>query len=128
MATALRTRTPLSAMRKNCVDCAGGNRKYVKFCTCDGLHSTRCEFWPYRFGNRPATIKDQRLVTPERMPPADIPLGAAVRCRLETFAAGVGERAEIEKDRPDWLGRAVRPIVKPPTLWFIGDSASETVR
>ena len=65
---------PLKAIRLTCLDCSGTSFKYVKYCPCDGVHSTRCELWPYRFGKRPGSVKDQRLVTPEAMPPADTQL------------------------------------------------------
>jgi hypothetical protein len=62
---------PLRAMRAECMECSGDNSKVVIWCTCDGLHSTRCELWPYRFGRRPATIRQKygpRLMTPGMMP------------------------------------------------------------
>ena len=65
------TQRPLKSMRLNCLECSGGSQKYVKFCTCDGLHSTACQFWPYRFGRRPESVADQRLVVPECMPAED---------------------------------------------------------
>ena len=39
-----------------------------------GPISTYCEFWPYRFGRRPGSVKDQRFVTPVCMPPAEADL------------------------------------------------------
>ena len=66
--------TPLKAIRQNCLECSGGSLKAVTYCSCNGLHSTRCHFWPYRFGRRPKSVKDRRLVMPEAMPPADTPL------------------------------------------------------
>ena len=65
---------PLRAMRRNCLECVGGSAKYAKWCPCDGVHSTYCEFWPYRFGRRPGSVKDQRFVTPVCMPPAEADL------------------------------------------------------
>ena len=70
----MKVHTPVAAIRRTCLDCAAGHRKFIKFCTCDGLHSIRCHLWPYRLGMRPSTVRDQRLVTPECMPSADIPL------------------------------------------------------
>ena len=66
-------RDPLKAIRANCLDCSG-TAKAVTWCSCDGLHSGWCDLWPYRFGRRPATIRQRvnpALVTPEMMPPAN---------------------------------------------------------
>jgi hypothetical protein len=72
-------------MRKTCLDCSGGSVKYVAYCPCDGLHSTRCELWPYRFGCRPENVHPRKYVTPEEMPGADVPLEdlptPAITCR-----------------------------------------------
>ena len=43
------------AVRAKCLDC-GGSNKYVQFCPCDGVNSTYCPLWPFRFGKRPKTI------------------------------------------------------------------------
>ena len=64
-------------VRRNCLECSGGLAKCVTWCTCDGLHSIRCEFWPFRFGVQPATFRARygdRLLTPEKMPPANVNL------------------------------------------------------
>jgi len=58
------------------------------------VHSTRCHFWPYRFGRRPKSIKDQRLVTPEAMPPVDIPLE-------ELSEGNLHDLPEVERDLVD---------------------------
>ncbi len=82
-------------VRRNCLNCCGGNAKYVTWCTCDGLHSTRCGFWPFRFGQQPATFRvkyGDRLVTPELMPPAHVNLDL-LPAALEKAAT-----AEIEVD------------------------------
>jgi hypothetical protein len=74
-----RTQTPLKAIRQRCLDCSGGSAKYATWCPCDGLHSTRCELWLFRFGIQPATVRPRygdRLLTPEKMPPANISLEA----------------------------------------------------
>ncbi len=34
----------------------------------DGIHSGMCPLWIFRFGKRPESVKDQRLVLPECMP------------------------------------------------------------
>ncbi|HUS90639.1 MAG TPA: hypothetical protein VM695_02275 [Phycisphaerae bacterium] len=67
----------LSAVRRNCPDCSGGSRKYVSYCPCDGVHSTRCEFWLFRFGMTPGKAKrryGKHAITPELMPPANTDL------------------------------------------------------
>lgn len=60
------TKSPLRAIRKHCLDCAGCSAKYVTWCS----HSGRCPLWPYRLGVRPATAyaKFPALLTPELMP------------------------------------------------------------
>ena len=63
----------LKAVRRNCVECSGGSPKYVAYCSCDGTHSTRCEFWPFRFGMNPETAASkygEKFLDPEQMPPA----------------------------------------------------------
>jgi hypothetical protein len=70
-------RSITKAIRRNCLECSGGNAKYVTWCPNDGLHSTRCEFWLFRFGIRPETAAQRygaELVTPELMPIADVDL------------------------------------------------------
>ena len=67
----------VKTVRKACLECSGGSPKYVVWCPCDGLHSTRCEFWPFRLGMKPATVQSRygdRLVSPQKMPPADVEL------------------------------------------------------
>jgi hypothetical protein len=70
----MKIQTPLKTIRKNCLECAGGSVKTITYCSCDGVRSPRCHFWPYRLVRRPQNVKDQRLVTPEAMPSEDIPL------------------------------------------------------
>lgn len=68
-------KTPLEAIRAHCLQCCE-SRLIVKFCTCDGLNSTKCPLWPFRFGKRPSTMKkgpDAYLLDPKKMPPADVP-------------------------------------------------------
>ena len=50
----MKTLRPLKAIRATCMECAG-TAKAVAYCTCDGLNSTKCQLWPYRFGIRPET-------------------------------------------------------------------------
>jgi hypothetical protein len=61
----------LKMVRRNCLDCSGGGAKHVTWCPCDGLHSTRCEFWPFRFGQGVEKVRRRygpQLATPELMP------------------------------------------------------------
>ena len=65
---------PMKMVRKTCLDCSE-NAKMVMYCPCDGVHSTRCHLWPYRFGIRPESAKrryGERFVTPELMPDANV--------------------------------------------------------
>ena len=67
-------RWPLRSIRAKCLDCSG-SAKGVMWCPCDGVHSTRCPLWPFRFGKRPETAKKRygdQLLTPELMPNADV--------------------------------------------------------
>jgi len=67
-----RESSPLAAIRAKCMDCAG-SFKVVKFCPCDGLNSTACPLWPFRFGKRPATVRRgplARFLDPDAMPDA----------------------------------------------------------
>ncbi len=77
--TSIKVLSPLRAMRAGCLDCAAGDRKFIIWCSCDGVHSTRCQQWPYRFGQRPETIRQRfgtGLVTPAMMPEANVNLDA----------------------------------------------------
>jgi len=68
--------SPLKAIRRKCLDCCGTS-KVVRFCTLDGIHSTKCDLWPFRFGKRPSTVrrgKDAAFVDPRQMPEADVPI------------------------------------------------------
>ena len=66
---------PLKAIRQNCLDCSE-TVKYITYCPCDGLHSTLCALWPFRFGKRPATVRKKwrALMTPDLMPDASVPV------------------------------------------------------
>ena len=79
-------RYPLRAIRAVCLDCCAGESKAVAFCTCDGLHSTRCAAWPFRFGTRPASAArryGKAMVTPELMPDAGVSLDDLPRSPAE---------------------------------------------
>jgi len=40
--------TPLKAIRKNCIDCMGGQKHEVKICPIEN-----CSLYPFRFGKNP---------------------------------------------------------------------------
>ena len=89
----------LRAVRRHCLDCSAGSPKYVTWCPCDGLHSTFCDLWPYRFGRRPETARrvyGDRVLTPELMPPDDVSLDD-----LPTHPPRVGKvAAEARGEKP----------------------------
>ena len=63
--------------RRHCLDCCAGNSKAVIWCTCTGLGSTRCNLWPFRFGQRPETFRRRFgpwLLVPECMPGPEVDL------------------------------------------------------
>jgi len=69
------TNVTVHTVRRHCVECSGGLRRYVKYCPCDGVHSAWCEMWPFRFGMTPERAAKQygeMFVTPEMMPGADV--------------------------------------------------------
>ena len=68
-----RESSPLAAIRAKCLDCCCGSFKTVRYCPCDGLNSTACDLWLFRFGKRPATIRRgplARFLDPAAMPDA----------------------------------------------------------
>ena len=42
--------SPLKAIRKRCLDCAGGSPKEVALCP-----DPQCSLWPFRYGEKPET-------------------------------------------------------------------------
>ena len=67
---------PMKAIRANCLDCSG-SAKAVAYCSCDGVNSTPCHLWPYRFGCRPETAKQEfgeAMLMPELMPGPNVEL------------------------------------------------------
>ena len=69
-----RARTPIKAIREYCVDCSE-TAKTIAYCPCDGLHSTWCPLWVFRFGIRPETAAEKygkHVVTPGLMPGANV--------------------------------------------------------
>ena len=99
----------MKAIRVSCIECCGGSPKSVTWCTLDGVHSTRCELWPYRFGCKPSSVKARygpALVDPTMMPPAneeedDLPTGMAAAAKLLAERAGmtVPERPKISAEK-----------------------------
>jgi hypothetical protein len=89
---------PFKAIRKHCLDCGGRNAKAVMWCGCDGIHSTRCHLWPYRFGVRPESARQRygdRLVTPELMPDADADLDELRMVGVKGTAKAEAEAAAV---------------------------------
>jgi hypothetical protein len=69
------TTVSLKHVRRNCLECSGDSPKAVTWCPCDGLNSTRCEFWPFRFGLSPKAFLRKygpRLLSPALMPSANV--------------------------------------------------------
>ncbi len=46
----------LSAVRKNCISCAGGTREETQFCSV-----LECPLWEWRFGRSPAEVEPSLL-------------------------------------------------------------------
>ena len=64
--------TQLKAIRAKCLVCSG-TWKAVKWCTMDGVNSTRCELWPFRFGVSSKTARKHigpQFLDPHAMPSA----------------------------------------------------------
>ena len=92
----------VKTVRKACLECSGGSGKYVLWCSCDGLHSTACHFWPFRLGVKPETFRGKygdRLVNPEKMPPAGV--------ELELLPDGFQRASTDEIDVPGYYQPAV---------------------
>jgi len=92
----------LRHVRRKCLDCCGDLAKAVTWCTCDGIHSTRCECWPFRFGVQPTSFQAKhgdRLVNPEKMPPADV--------HLDDLPAAYEAASTHEIDAPGYQQPAV---------------------
>lgn len=59
--------TPMKAIRAKCVDCSGGNRNEVRFCTVE-----KCALHPYRMGKRPkADNSSTATIEPKKVKIAD---------------------------------------------------------
>jgi len=67
----------VKTVRRNCIECSGESPKAALWCPCDGVHSTACPYWLFRLGMKPPTVRagyGDRLITPEKMPPAGVGL------------------------------------------------------
>lgn len=66
LASGHEARSPLSAIRENCIDCSGGSRAEADRC-----NRTGCPLWPFRFGgnpwNRRQLSPDQRRAAARRL-------------------------------------------------------------
>jgi len=68
--------SPLKAIRLKCLDCSSTS-KMVRYCPADGVHSTCCPLWPFRFGKRPSTARrlyGPDMLDPKAMPDANVPV------------------------------------------------------
>lgn len=104
-------RVSLRHVRRNCLDCTGGSRPAILWCSCDGLHSTQCEFWPFRFGATVAAHKREygpRLVTPGLMPPAGLD--------LDLLPGTLEAAATAAIDLPGYSQPAVEVAPPPPRM------------
>ncbi len=98
----------LANVRRNCLDCSGGSRPAVIWCTCHGEDGTRCEFWRCRFGMQPATFRAKyggRLLDPGSMPDASIELERLPGTLMEAATAeinveGYHQPAVVVKQKP----------------------------
>ena len=105
--------TPIKAIRAKCLDC-GGSRKAVLYCTCDGINSTKCELWPYRFGYRPPKARKvygDAALDPHQMPDASIPLAdLPSRPPSQTVDSGKGSLLALdERQQPRVTPRGAPP-------------------
>ena len=116
-----RARSPLVAIRAKCTDCSCGSARAIRFCTMDGVNSTWCDLWPFRFGLRPATARRRygpQFVTPGVLPDASVNLDD---CR----AATADKVFRISQTAPDREG-AIPPTGNspagdhPPRSWIGG--------
>lgn len=92
----------LKTVRRNCLECSGGSARCVLWCPCDGHNSTKCEFWAFRFGQKPMTFIGKHgpyLLTPEIMP--------AASADLEGLPANLAEASRWLQERNpqvEWSG------------------------
>lgn len=94
--------------RKNCLECSGGSRPAVIWCTCHGANGSRCQFWPFRFGMQPTTFRAKygdRLMTPTMMPNDSV--------ELDSLPGTLQEAATAEIHVDDYHQPAVAVAQKP---------------
>ncbi|MDO8659817.1 MAG: hypothetical protein Q7K54_04445 [Candidatus Parcubacteria bacterium] len=58
--------SPLKSIRAKCLDCMCGSASEVRLCTGDGVQSTFCALYPFRFGKRPAESKKRNLTDEQK--------------------------------------------------------------
>ena len=54
-------KSPLKAIRKNCLECVGGSSTEVKLCPVE-----KCILWPFRFGKNPYTKRKHPLTEEQK--------------------------------------------------------------
>ena len=54
-------KSPLKAIRKNCLECVGCSIVEVKLCPVE-----KCPLWPFRFGKNPYTKRNQNLTEEQK--------------------------------------------------------------
>ena len=93
----------LSQIRQHCLECCGDSAPAVTWCTCDGLNSTPCRLWPYRFGRQPETFRRKYgpwLLVPQSMPGVDIELETLPGKLADTIQWFREHHPEVEWDGP----------------------------
>jgi hypothetical protein len=67
--TPKRTRIPkgtlVKAIKENCLECSGGSRSELRYCTIE-----HCKLWPFRLGITPANLKEASEPTRDLPPPS----------------------------------------------------------
>ncbi len=56
--------SPVKAIQQHCLQCCCEHAHEVSLCPADGVHSTFCVLWPFRFGKNP--FRQKREVTEEQ--------------------------------------------------------------
>jgi len=100
----------LKAIREKCLECSGDSYKAVKYCPADGLHSTKCVLWPFRFGIRPETARKRigaQFLCPQDMPDANLDLSDCTAEGSEEFKGT--SSSEVLRGRPLVAAAEVQP-------------------
>ena len=129
---------PMKAIRANCLDCSE-SKKAVAYCPCDGVHSTRCHLWPYRFGCRPETARveyGEAMVNPHLMPGSEVRYWGRCRRTQGTIARKpprrlrkgtsvlILSRKRLDRCDQSSIGRDFRIGT---TVWFLNEVRSALV-